>query len=250
MRRRTLIALAAALPLPLPALAAVRRDGLVEPTLAIAPGGAARPRVALTLDACMGKADHRVLDTLVMHGIKATIFVTGRWLASNAPTLELLRRHAGLFQLENHGAMHVPAVTGSEHLYGLAPAGTLAAVTAEVEGGAAAMAAAGLGSPTWYRDATALYSGDALLRIRQLGFRIAGFSLNADFGASLPADKVHERVLSARDGDVIIGHVNQPDRPAGAGLASGIAALQERGFSFVRLDEVEVLGAWGERASA
>jgi len=250
MRRRTLLAALALLPLPLPAYAKTRSDGLIQPELRIAPGGIASPRVALTLDACMGEVDHRILDALVANRIAATIFVTGRWLKRNAEAVKTLLAHPDLFQLENHGAMHIPAVTGAEHLYGIRPAGTLAAVTAEIDGGAAAMAAAGIGAPKWYRDATALYSGDALLRIRQMGYRIAGFSLNADFGASLPADKVTGRVLSARDGEVIIGHINQPKRPSGAGLAAGLVALKAKGFSFVRLEDVAELRAWGEEKLA
>jgi peptidoglycan/xylan/chitin deacetylase (PgdA/CDA1 family) len=246
MRRRTLLALIAALPLPLPALAKARSDGLIQPELRITPGGPDRPRVALTLDACMGEADHRILDALIANDAPATLFVTGRWLARNAETLKLLQSHPDLFELENHGAMHIPAVTGSERLYGIMPAGTLDAVAAEVDGGAAAMAASGIGKPTWYRDATALYSADALRHIRGMGYRIAGFSLNADYGASLPAGEVHERMLSARDGDVIIGHVNQPKRSSGAGIASGIAALKAKGFSFVRLQDAPELDAWGE----
>jgi peptidoglycan/xylan/chitin deacetylase (PgdA/CDA1 family) len=248
MRRRTLLALLTALPLalPLPAYARIRSDGLIEPALTIEPGGKAGPRVALTLDACMGEVDLRILDTLVTNKIPATLFVTGRWLANNGDALKTLLAHPELFELENHGAMHIPAVTGAEKLYGLVPAGTLAAVAAEVDGGARAMAAAGIPRPTWYRDATALYSGDALLRIRQMGYRIGGFSLNADFGASLPADKVTERMLAAKDGDVIIGHINQPKRPSGAGLAAGVLALKAKGFTFVRLKDVPESRAWGE----
>jgi len=252
MRRRSLLAAVAlaTLPLPRPALAAMRRDGLIQPELGIMPGGAGAPHVALTLDACMGEADWRILDALVGNRIPATLFVTGRWLAHNAAALKVLLAHPELFQLENHGARHVPAITGAERLYGIAPAGTLAAVQAEVDGGAAAMAAAGIGKPTWYRDATALYSGDALLRIRQMGYRIAGFSLNADFGASLPADKVKGRLLTARDGDVIIGHVNQPRRSSGAGIAAGVVALKARGFAFVRLKDAKETRAWGEERLA
>ena len=250
MRRRTLLALIAALPLPVPAFARVRSDGLIEPELRIVPGHTAGPRVALTLDACMGAVDLRILEALIQNQIPATLFVTARWLRNNAEAVATLKAHPELFQLENHGAMHIPAVTGTETLYGIAPAGTLEAVAAEVDGGAAEMAACGIGKPSWYRDATALYSGDALLRIRQMGYRIAGFSLNADFGASLPAEKVTERLLTAKDGDVIIGHINQPKRSSGAGLAAGVVALKAKGFTFVRLKDVEQLDAWGERKAA
>lgn len=246
MHRRHFLALIAALPLPLPAFARMRSDGLIEPELRIARGGAASPRVALTLDACMGEVDLRILNALVDNQIPATLFVTARWLKNNADALVTLKAHPELFQLENHGAMHVPAVTGAEKLYGIAAAGTLEAVSAEVDGGAAAMAAHGIAKPSWYRDATALYSGDALLRIRQMGYRIAGFSLNADFGASLPAEKVTELLLTAKDGDVIIGHINQPKRSSGAGIVAGVLALKQRGFTFVRLVDVHELDAWGE----
>ena len=249
LRRRTLLALIAALPLPLPAYARTRSDGLIDPELRIAPVGGTGPRVALTLDACMGEVDRRILDA-VDNRIPATLFVTARWLKKNADALVVLKAHPELFQLENHGAMHVPCVTGSmggsKALYGIAPAGTLEAVEAEVTGGAAGMAAAGLPKPGWFRDATALYSPDALERIRALGYRIAGFSLNADFGASLPADKVTERLLTAKDGDVIIGHINQPKRSSGAGIAQGVVELKQRGYSFVRLADVAELDAWGE----
>src|SRR5258708_6002673 len=108
MRRRTLLALIATLPLPMPAWARMRSDGLVEPQLQIAPGGGKGPRVALTLDACMGEVDLRILDALVANAIPATLFVTGRWLRKNAEAVKTLTAHPELFQLENHGAMHVP----------------------------------------------------------------------------------------------------------------------------------------------
>lgn len=246
VRRRTLLGFIAALPLPIPAFARTRSDGLIEPELRLTTRGTAGPRVALTLDACMGEVDLRILDALVANAIPATLFVTGRWLAKNDDALKVLKAHPELFELENHGAMHVPCVLGSKPLYGIAPAGTLDAVTAEVTGGAHAMAAAGLPKPRWFRDATALYSPEALQQIRHLGYRVAGFSLNADFGASLPADKVVERLLTARDGDVIIGHINQPKRSSGAGIAQGVVALKQRGFTFVRLGDVPEKGAWGE----
>jgi small subunit ribosomal protein S10 len=43
--------------------AAFAGTGLVEPTLKMTPRHDGRVRVAMTLDACMGKTDHRILDT-------------------------------------------------------------------------------------------------------------------------------------------------------------------------------------------
>jgi len=216
-------------------------DTLVEPRLHITPGGPQSPQVALTLDACSGAIDHRILDVLVARAIPATIFVTGRWLRRNPETVQLLLQHPDLFELEDHGLNHVPAVIGTQKPYGITPAGTAAAVAAEIEGGALSIGKAGGPAPRWYRGATALYSQDALKLIHKLGYRTAGFSLNADLGASVSASVAAARIGRAQDGDVIIAHINQPRRAAGAGVALGVEDLLSRGYRFVRLADVAEL---------
>ncbi|MBS1180870.1 MAG: polysaccharide deacetylase [Proteobacteria bacterium] len=205
----------------------------VEPRLTLPAGDWA---VALTFDACSGAVDDRILDELIADRVPATIFVTHRWLKRNAAATERLLAHADLFEIENHGENHVPAITDQPSVFGLPTAGSLAAVSKEVTGGAAAVAAAFGRAPLWYRDASARYSRDAVQLIGDLGFRIAGYSLNADVGASLPTAAVTRRIVSARPGDVIIAHINHPERPAGAGVAAGIRALVARGVRFERLD--------------
>ena len=68
------------------------------------------------------------------------------------------------------------------------------------------------------------------------GFKVAGYSLSADEGALLGTRQTAARIAAARDGDVIIAHVNHPEKPAGAGVAAGVLALKARGFRFVKLD--------------
>lgn len=211
--------------------------GLIEPKLSFIQASDAPPTVALTLDACSGKVDWRILDTLVQHRIKATIFVTGRWLASNPVALKTLTDNPDLFELEDHGLNHIPAIVGTDHPYGLMPAGTLKGVDDEVLGGAAALKRAAGDVAHWYRGAAALYTADAMAEITHDGFRIAGFSLNADFGASVSQKMAASRMQLAHGGDVIIAHVNQPDRPSGAGIAEGILALERKGYRFVTLRE-------------
>lgn len=219
----SVIALAAS-----PALA-----GDIEPRLTLPAGSHA---VALTFDACSGAVDERILDELIADRIPATLFVTHRWLKRNAAATAMILAHADLFEIENHGDNHVPAITDQPTVFGLPTAGSLAAVSQEVTGGAAAVTAAFGRSPVWYRDASARYSRDAAKLIGDLGYRIAGYSLNADVGASLPADAVSKRIRTARPGDVIIAHINHPERPAGIGVVEGIKALLSRGVRFERLD--------------
>lgn len=222
---------------PLTALAAPVTNGgnLLEPSLHVAKGGAT-PQVALTFDACSGETDHRILDLLVSENIPATIFVTGRWLRRNGPAIAILKSRPDLFEIENHGLNHVPAVDYPDTIYGIPAAGSPDAVASEVKNGVVWMEKSGFSRPLWFRGATARYTPSAITAIEAMGYRIAGYSLNGDQGASASAPVAAKRIAGARDGDVVISHINHPERPAGKGVADGILALRKKGFTFVRLD--------------
>ncbi len=209
---------------------------LDSPTLQLAPRPTA-PRVALTFDACSGKVDTRILNALVEQRVKSTLFVTGRWLKRNPAAIAIIAAHPDLFEIENHGARHLVAISAPTRVFGLRSAGSPAALAAEVEGGAFAIHAAFGHKPTWFRGATALYSKASELQIGSLGYRIAGFSRLGDGGAMYSTSRTTKAFAEAHDGDVIIAHINQPTRPAGAGVVAGIAALKAKGFLFVTLNE-------------
>lgn len=212
---------------------------LVEPQLKLEARDVSegtKPRVALTFDACSGKSDERILSTLIDNNIPATIFVTARWLKRKGETFARLRARPDLFEIENHGAMHVPAVDRIASIYGIASAGSPEAVEAEVAGGASAITAEGL-TPHWFRGATAKYTLSSIGQIRQMGFRVAGYSINGDGGSLLRAAQAERHIARARDGDVIIAHINQPTHEAGAGVVKGILDLKAKGYEFVRLDD-------------
>jgi len=211
---------------------------LVEPSLTIPPGGHHGPRVALTLDACQGQADERILKALIANRVPATIFTTGRWLRRNPDALAAILAHPALFEIENHGERHVPAIDRPLTVYGLEAAGSPAAVGREIEDGANTIAVLTGHRPTWFRGAAAKYTAGSIILVSSLGFRLAGYSIAADGGARLGREATAHRIARARDGDVILAHVNQPLRPAGLGVIDGILALKTRGFAFVRLDQV------------
>jgi peptidoglycan/xylan/chitin deacetylase (PgdA/CDA1 family) len=216
---------------------------LVEPHLRIARSGIkGHARVALTFDACMGQADDRILSVLVQERIPATIFVTARWLKHNPQALQVFLENPDLFELENHGQNHVPAVDKPVSIYGIASAGSPEAVRQEVQGGADAMLAAGIAPPHWFRGSTAKYDLSAIAQIRDMGYRIAGYSVNGDGGSLLGAVVTEKRIASAKDGDVVISHINQPTHAAGEGVAKAIVDLMAKGVEFVRLQDVEDTG--------
>ncbi len=236
--RRALLQGAALLPFAAPALAAKPdTKGLIEPHMRITGAGADGPRVALTFDACDGHTDRRVLDMLLAENIPATIFASGKWLRGNAAVFKELLAHPELFEIGDHGAHHFAPIDRPETIWGVRAAGSGQGVTTEVSEGARLLEAAGAPRPGWFRGATALYTDKAMQIITDLGYRIAGFSINADQGASLRAEGTARRYHGASDGDVLISHINQPNRAAGAGVVRGVLALKARGVRFVKLSD-------------
>ncbi len=210
--------------------------GLIEYHMHMEPSASGK-RVALTFDACTGKVDERILNALVENKIKATIFVTGRWLKRNPAAIATLKANTDLFEIENHGAKHLPAIDFPTRIFGLTAAGSADAIKIEVLAGAAALNAAFGTSPQWYRGAAAKYTISSLELIQSLNYRAAGFSLSGDNGASWSSSQAAKAIAAAMDGDVIIAHINQPSKPAGAGVVEGILKLKADGFSFVTLNE-------------
>lgn len=208
----------------------------VEPVLTLPADQSAAPRVALTLDACSGGFDGQLLQALIDRNVPATIFVTGIWLARNPQALAQIMAHPRLFRFGNHGARHQAMVLGDRLVYGQKTVGTVEAARQEVvEGGRLIEQATGV-RPQWFRGATALYSPSLLPMIGTWGYRVAGFSLNGDAGASLPAQGAAARIGRARAGDVIIAHINQPQRTSGAGVIAAVKRLVDQGFTFTTLD--------------
>jgi len=114
-----------------------------------------------------------------------------------------------------------------------------------VRGGAAAVETATGIAPHWYRGATAEYDPQALRVIVATGYKVAGFSINADAGATLKRDAIAARLNAVGPGDIILAHMNKPGSETAEGLASGLKSLLARGFHFVMLREMDVRPAFG-----
>lgn len=236
MRAVGAVALVATLGVSLPAHSAP--GGAVEVHTRLVLQGANDARVALTLDACSGEFDAALIGWLIQQRIPATVFVTQRWLVRNPTGLAVLRAHPTLFQIENHGARHIPAVIGAgRKVYGLPGQPDLAHLREEVVQGAQAVQTATGSAPHWYRSAAAVYDPAALSEIEHLGYRVAGFSVNVDGGATLGPAAIVRRLQQVRPGDILLAHMNHPRSGTAAGLQAGLPALLQRGWVFVRLDE-------------
>ena len=116
-------------------------------------------------------------------------------------------------------------------------AGSPEAVAAEISGGAEAVKLATGREPKWFRGATGKYTSSSIKQIDDMHFRLAGYSLLGDGGAMFSESHTAKTIGNARDGDVIIAHINQPKRPAGLGVIDGILELKKQGFIFLRLED-------------
>jgi peptidoglycan/xylan/chitin deacetylase (PgdA/CDA1 family) len=149
--------------------------------------------LALTLDACSGKFDNDLIQFLILNRIPATIFATKKWLDRNPFGLSVIKAHLDLFDVEDHGENHIPAVIGAgKKVYGIPGEPDLVHLRREVLEGARAIEAATGVAPHWYRGATAEYDAQAVEEIGRMGYRIAGFSVNADAGATLRRGATNE----------------------------------------------------------
>jgi peptidoglycan/xylan/chitin deacetylase (PgdA/CDA1 family) len=178
---------------------------------------------------------------LILHHIPATIFATKKWLDENPFGVSVIKAHLDLFDVEDHGENHIPAVIGAgRKVYGIPGEPDLIHLRREVLLGARAIQKATGIAPHWYRDATAEYDPQAILEIEKLGYKIAGFSVNADSGATLKKIAIEKKLENVKAGDVIIAHMNKPASDTAEGLSVGLAYLLGEGFVFVRLDQVDL----------
>lgn len=214
-----------------PVAAKKRSSQLVEPSLHVRSG------VALTFDGSSGGMDQRILGVLLKHNIKATFFITARWVRNNRKSFKKLISRPDLFEIANHGDRHWALVDYPTRIYGVRSVGSQAGVVREIKGGEAEIKRSGGGKPKWFRGATAVYSKRAIKTVKKLGYKVAGYSVNGDGGATYSAAKAERRVASAKNGDVVIAHINQPRKSAGRGVSKGILALKRRGIKFVRLSD-------------
>jgi peptidoglycan/xylan/chitin deacetylase (PgdA/CDA1 family) len=216
-------------------------SGPIEIHDRIQASGTSANQVALTFDACSGAYDDDLIQFLIRSRIPATLFVTKKWLVKNPAGVAVLKANLDLFDIEDHGENHVPAVIGKgRKVYGIPGEPDILHLRREVQEGARIIEQV-FGVPShWYRGATAEYDQAAAEEIRQMGFKIAGFSINADAGASLSRAQVLQRLRQVRGGDVVIAHMNKPASQTAEGMSDGLLELLRRGLVFVRLDQVQL----------
>lgn len=142
----------------------------------------------------------------------------------------------------------MPAVIGAgKCVQGIAGEPDVAHLEAEVSGAARVIWALTSYAPSYFRGATAIYDAQAIGTIRAMGCQIAGFSINADAGASLSKAAIVDRFHSARPGDVVIAHMSKPAGATAEAFAAALPELKARGYRFVILAQAQQQPSCGRR---
>ncbi|MFA5087493.1 MAG: polysaccharide deacetylase family protein [Candidatus Omnitrophota bacterium] len=198
--------------------------------------------LALTLDACGSRSDGydaTLIDFLIKENIPATLFITGRWINKNPGVFKQLARQP-LFEIENHGLNHKPCSVSGKSVYGIRGTRSANEVVDEVERNARKIERLTGRKPHFYRSGTAYYDEIGLRIVQALGYQAVGFSVLGDKGATYSKEEIKKALAHVRSGDIIICHMNHPERETAEGLMAVLPQLRQMGFRFVKLSEYQL----------
>lgn len=190
--------------------------------------------IALTFDACNGAFDAALIDTLRQYRVPATLFLAQPWIAEHADLTRELATDP-LFRLENHGTRHLPLTVNGASAYGIPGTSSPAEAIAEIVGNAETLAHYGIAA-TWFRAGTAHYDDVAVRIAADGGVKIAGFSVNGDYGATASTAEVAVAIEQAPDGAIVLAHMNHPSSGTAAGVRTALTNLQGESVRFAFLD--------------
>lgn len=199
-----------------------------------------KKQVALTLDACGGKNgskyDKELIDFLKKEKIPATLFINYRWIEKNEDIFLSLAKDDN-FQIENHGYGHKPLSVNGKSIYNIEGTKNIKEVIEEIKLNEEKIYKLTNRKTKYFRSGTAYYDEIAIKIAKDLGYKIAGFSINSDGGATFSKNEVINALSYTKKGDIIIGHFNQPKGNTYEGLKEALIDLKNQGYEFVKLGE-------------
>lgn len=202
--------------------------------------------VALTFDACGGRNgngyDKEVIDFLHDQKIPATLFISGKWIDANFDIFMKLSRDT-LFEIENHGLNHKPCSIDGKTIYGIHGTSNIEEAFDEVEANALKIKLLTHIYPKFYRAATAFMDEACASMVKGLNITPVSFRiLSGDAIASATDLVIEQNVLKRiRPGVIVIMHFNHPERNTFEALQKIIPELRKKGYSFVRLNNSDIL---------
>lgn len=200
--------------------------------------------VALTFDACGSwfpdrpdsgaEYDEKLIELLRKHQVKATLLLNARWIERNEGVARELAADP-LFELGNHGVRHEPLSVNGRRAYGIKGTKNLSVMYDEVVGAHEWIASHKPGERVFFRSGTAYSDEVGIALCQAMGTPFVGFTLNADGGATSPAHMIEAALGTAKPGDIVIGHMNHPQRDTAKGFSAALPKLVDAGMRFVHV---------------
>jgi len=205
------------------------------------------PIMALTFDACGTKYgdgyNAALIHYLRAERLPATMFFTGLWIDANRDTFAALARDT-LFEIENHGLLHRPCAVCGETEYGIRGTLNVGEAIDEIELNNRKIARITGRRPVFFRSSTAFCDEECVKVAGQLGNTIISYDiLSGDAVPGTSTAEISTNILkNARDGAIIIMHMNHPNSNILPALRIAIPELRRRGFQFVHLEHHRLKG--------
>lgn len=192
--------------------------------------------IALTFDLCGGKngssLDTKLVKYLQDNNIKATIFISGKFIKKNEKSFLALSKNKN-FDIQNHGFWHRPASVTGKSIYGMKGFDSKNKLIQDTKADEEYIYKLTKKRTILYRSGSAYYEGDAIPVINNLGYQVIGFSINGDFGATASVKIIEKNISAAKSGDIIINHLNHPESHVREGVIKAIETLKKQNFKFV-----------------
>lgn len=196
--------------------------------------------VVLTLDACSGVLDAYLENFLSQERIDCSIFATGVFSSNNPQSIE--RFVARGWSVLNHGERHHAPILSPGRLWNVPCTGSIEGLQREVENGASQLASFRGHVPRVYRGATAMYDARTLEWLSAKNWIVGGYSVAADAGGRATRESSRNVAMEVRTGDVLLAHINHPERNNGVQVVELLKALNARGFSFLSWEQAQQTG--------
>lgn len=198
--------------------------------------------VALTFDACGGKNglayDEELIDYLIEAKVPATLFINGRWIDENQELFLRLSQNE-LFEIENHGYTHKPLSVSGKSTYGIKGTQNVAEIIDEVWKNAIKIEELTGRRPLYFRSGTAYYDEVAVKIVRELDEKPVNFNILGDAGAKYTKEQMVKSAKGAKNGSILLYHMNHPEGETAEGIREVIPMLREKGFEFVLLKDYD-----------
>ena len=189
-------------------------------------------KIALTFDACPssthGGFDARIVQTLVDSGVPATFFLSGKWIIKHRNEVKKLALVPG-FELGNHSYSHPHCTTISDD-----------SIRQELERTESLLKSIAGTSPKLFRPPYAETDQRVENIAQKIGLTTVMYDLaSGDPDSTISRERlIHYVVTSARNGSIIVMHVNGRGWHTSEALPEIIQALHAKGFIFSKVSEL------------